>query len=70
MLLQIFLPKETSETLDTSMTFDFPVSVSTQTFSASLVCLSVSVVGGILLVFTNVFGLHSLGFILSTLSNP
>ena len=37
----------------------------TQTFFASLVCLLVSMVGGVLLVFLKVFVLHSLGFILS-----
>ena len=35
-----------------------------ETFSASLVCLLVSMVGGVLLVFVKVFVLHSLGFIL------
>ena len=36
----------------------------------SLVCLIVSVVRGVLLVFAKVFGLQSLGFILDASSSP
>ena len=69
-LIQISLLKEPSETLDDSMTFDFPMSVCSSKL-ALLVYFSVFVVRGVLLVSAKVFGffiyVFFLGFVPSRL---
>ena len=57
-LPRTFLSNEPSETLDSSTTVNFLVSVHISTFFLSLVCFSVFVVGGILLGSEKVFGLR------------
>ena len=52
MLLQISLSNELLETLNASTTLDFAA----QAFFTSLVCLSVFVVGSVVLVYAKVFG--------------
>ena len=62
-LLRTFLLKKPLNTLAFSTPFDFPVSVCILDFFLSLVCLSVFVVGGILLGSTKVFSPRFLGLV-------
>ena len=61
--MRTFLLKEPSNTLDSSTPFDFPVSVRILDFFLSSICLSVFVVGGILLGFVKVFNPCFLDFV-------
>ena len=58
-----FLSKEPLETLDSSTTVNFPVSVRISNLFLSLVCLSVFLVRGVLLGSTKVFGSRFLDFV-------
>ena len=62
-LMQTFLSNEPSETLDSSTTFNFLMSVRISNFSFIVGFLSVFVVRGILLGSMKVFGSHFLGFV-------
>ena len=61
-LLRTFLPKDPSETLDSSTNFGFPVRFASQTFFLSLVGLGVF--RGVLLGSAKVFGSRFLGFVI------